>query len=166
MLVTDEKIKDDSRYITAVHDRRTVKESFESNMEMMYLMVYLLMGFSALLVVIVLYNSGNLSFNERVREFATLKVLGYRSERIRRLLTLQNCWLSLIGILIGAPFGRVLLQYMLDSNGDSYDYIAVIGTKSYIIAGAFVLLVSVLVSFMFSKRIKRLDMAGALKGAE
>ncbi|MEI3530724.1 MAG: ABC transporter permease [Bacteroidaceae bacterium] len=97
-------------------------------MEMMYLMVYLLMGFSALLVVIVLYNSGNLSFNERVREFATLKVLGYRSERIRRL-TLQNCWLSLIGILIGAPFGRVLLQYMLDSNRNSYDYIAVIRTR-------------------------------------
>ena len=67
---------------------------------------------------------------------------------------------------MGAPFGRVLLQYMLDSNGDSYDYIAVIGMKSYIIAGAFVLLVSVLVSFMFSKRIKRLDMAGTLKGAE
>ena len=166
MLVSDNAISKDNDVFTAVHDRSDVLEAFEQSMQIMNTLVYLLLAFSALLVIIVLYNSGNLSFNERIREFATLKVLGYRSERIRRLLSLQNVWLTVIGMIIGAPFGKILLQYMMDSNGDSYDYVAAISAKYYIIAAAFVLVVSLAVSFMFSKRIKRLDMVGALKGAE
>lgn len=166
MLVSDNAVSKDDSVFTAVHDRSDVLKAFEQSMQIMYTLVYLLLAFSALLVIIVLYNSGNLSFNERVREFATLKVLGYRSERIRRLLSLQNVWLTAVGVIIGAPFGKVLLQYMMDSNGDSYDYVAVISAKYYIIAAAFVLVVSLAVSFMFSRRIKHLDMVGALKGAE
>lgn len=135
-------------------------------MELMYVMVYIMVMFSALLVVIVLYNSGNLSFNERVKEFATLKVMGFQSKRIRRLISMQNLCLSVIGVLVGAQFGRMVLQSMFDSNGDSFDYQAVISLPYYILAGAFVLIVSCLVSFMFSKRIKKLDMVEVLKGME
>ena len=123
-------------------------------------------AFAILLTVVVLYNSGNLSFNERIQEFATLKVLGFKTSQIRYLLTLQNLWLSVIGILLGAPFAKVILQYMFDSNGDSYDYEAVIASGDYFLGAIVVLLVSVLVSFLFSKKIKKLDMVEILKGME
>lgn len=167
MLVTDDKVTENaSENITVVHDRDEILSSYQDTMEMMYLMVYVLVLFSVLLVVIVLYNSGNLSFHERVKEFATLKVMGFQSKRIRRLLSIQNLWLSVLGVVIGGPFGRMILQGMFDSNGDSFDYEAVIGVPYYILAGVFVLLVSCLVSFLFSKRIKRLDMVEVLKGME
>ena len=122
--------------------------------------------FSALLIIVVLYNSGNLSFNERVKEFATLKVLGFKSGAIRRLLSTQNLWLSILGVICGLPLGRIPLQAMMDSNGDAIDWPCCIKPLSYVIAAAFVMLISVLVGFMFSRRIKRIDMVEVLKGME
>ena len=92
--------------------------------------------------------------------------MGLSTKRIRRLLALQNLWLSLIGIILGAPLGTVVLQYMFDSNGDSMDYPVGAGLLVYLASAAFVLLISVLVSFMFNRRIKHLDMVEILKGIE
>ena len=54
----------------------------------------------------------------------------------------------------------------MDSNGDSIDWPCKIYWYTYLLAAAFVMGVSVLVGFMFSKRIKRIDMVGVLKGME
>lgn len=55
---------------------------------------------------------------------------------------------------------------MVNSNGENFDYHLVLPAHDYIIAGILVLVISVLVSFMFSKRIKKLDMIEVLKGVE
>jgi putative ABC transport system permease protein len=152
--------------VLAVHDDADIRESFDVMMSMIYAMLAVFVIFAAVLPIVVLYNCGNLSFNERVQEFATLKVMGLSTKRIRRLLALQNLWLSLIGIILGAPLGTVVLQYMFDSNGDSMDYPVGAGLLVYLASAAFVLLISVLVSFMFNRRIKHLDMVEILKGIE
>lgn len=152
--------------VTAVHNSAALQSAYLKSMQIMYLMVGIIIAFSTILIVVVLYNSGNLSYNERIKEFAVLKVMGFQTSQIRSLLSLQNLWLSLIGILIGMPFGRRLLQYMFDSNGDSYDYHAVISRAALLLSGLLVLIISVLVSFLFSKRIKKLPMVDVLKGME
>ena len=156
----------DNDGISAVHSMKDLIEAFDKMMEIMNLLVYFMVVFSVLLIVIVLYNSGNLSFNEREKEFATLKVLGFKSSTIRKLLSTQNLWLSLIGVICGLPLGRVPLQAMMDSNGDAIDWPCYISPSTYIIAAIFVMTVSVLVSFLFSRRIKRIDMVEVLKGME
>ena len=169
MLYTNEDIsglENSSDTIVAIHNKEEMKDAFLESMSIMYVLVAVFVAFAILLTVVVLYNSGNLSFNERIREFATLKVLGFKTSQIRYLLTLQNLWLSVIGILLGTPFAKVILQYMFDSNGDSYDYEAVIASGDYFLGAIVVLLVSVLVSFLFSKKIKKLDMVEILKGME
>ena len=135
-------------------------------LEMIYVMIGIFVAFAAILPIVVLYNSGNLSFNERVKEFATLKVLGFTTKRIRDMLSEQNMWLSVIGVIVGAPFGTRILQYMFDSNGDSMDFPVGADLLSYIASGAFILVISVLVAFMFNKRIKKLDMVEILKGMD
>ena len=55
---------------------------------------------------------------------------------------------------------------MMDSNGDQIDWPCCISPVTYVIAAAFVMLVSVIVGFMFQKRIKRIDMVEVLKGME
>ncbi|WP_297959857.1 ABC transporter permease [uncultured Ruminococcus sp.] len=152
--------------VSAVHSMKDLIAAFDKMMEIMNLLVYFMVVFSVLLIVIVLYNSGNLSFNEREKEFATLKVLGFKSGAIRRLLSTQNLWLSIIGVICGLPLGRVPLQAMMDSNGDAVDWPCYIAPTTYIISAVFVMTVSVLVSFMFSRRIKRIDMVEVLKGME
>ncbi|MBR0530370.1 MAG: ABC transporter permease [Ruminococcus sp.] len=152
--------------VSAVHNMEDLKAAFDKNMEIMDLLVWFMVFFSALLIVIVLYNSGNLSFNEREKEFATLNVLGFKSSAIRRLISTQNLWLSIIGVLLGLPLGQIPLQAMMDSNGDGVDWPCYIAPTTYLLAGIFVMAVSILVGFMFSKRIKRIDMAEVLKGME
>ncbi len=152
--------------VSAVHSMDDLKAAFDKTMEVMDLLVYFMVFFSALLIIIVLYNSGNLSFNEREKEFATLKVMGFGSPRVRRLISVQNLWLSLIGAACGVPFGKRILQAMMDSNGDAIDWPCSIKPLTYLLSGAFVMGISVLVGFMFSKRIKKIDMVGVLKGME
>ena len=167
--MTDDKAakdKTDLDYVTGVNSKREMQAAYESSMEIMNMMVGMMAVFSILMIVVVLYNSGVLSFRERIKEFATLKVLGLRSSKIRRILSMQNLWLSIIGIIIGAPLGNVSLNAMINTNGENFDYNLMLAPVDYVIAEIFAMIISMLVSFMFSKRIRKLDMVEILKGVE
>lgn len=169
LLMTDNKHAESKKtlsYVSGVNSQTEMKEAYEKGMEVMSIMIFAMILFSAVLVVTVLYNSGSLSFNERIKEFATLKVLGMQSAKIRGMLSRQNFWLSIIGILLGAPLGNLTLNAMINSNGENYDYMLKVPAMDYILSGIFVLIISVLVSFLFAKRIKKLDMIEVLKGVE
>lgn len=158
--------KADLSYVTGVNSKSEMQAAYENSMSVINMMVVMMAVFSILMIVVVLYNSGVLSFNERVKEFATLKVLGLQSSKIRKILSIQNLWLSIIGILIGAPLGNVSLNAMINTNGENFDYNLSLAPVDYIIAGILVMIISMLVSFMFSKRIRNLNMVETLKGVE
>ena len=152
--------------IAAIYSVAQLRAAFEETMQIIWVLIVVMVIFAVILIVAVLYNSGSLSFHERIRELATLKVLGLSDGKIRSLLTIENIWLSLIGIVLGAPLARPLLEAMMNSNGENYDMLAVMKPSDYILGAAAVLAISVLVSFLFSGRIRKLDMVGTLKGAE
>lgn len=81
-------------------------------------------------------------------------------------MTIQNIGVTIIGVVIGAPFGPVLLQWMMDSNGGEFDYQIFIKPIDFILSALFVFIVSIFVSFLFSKRIKNLDMVECMKANE
>lgn len=168
MLMSDKTKKNirSNACVASVSTKKQMKKAFEDSMEVVNALVYMMVIFSAICVVVVLYNSGSLSFNERVKELATLKVLGFQSSAIRKMMSQQNIWLSILGILLGAPFGRASFNAMMNSNGENFDYNLSVRPIAYVEAGIFVLVVSVLVSFLFSKRIRKLDMVEVLKGVE
>ena len=78
----------------------------------------------------------------------------------------EKILLSIIGIILGAPLATPLLEAMMNSNGENFDMTAVLRLSDYLLGSACVLVLSVLVSFLFSGRIRKLDMVGTLKGAE
>ena len=154
------------KYVTSVNSREDMIAAYEKSMEVVNILVFVMVIFSTIMIVVVLYNSGSLSFNERIKELATLKVMGLQSTQIRHLLTVQNIWLSVIGIIIGTPLGNISLNAMMNSNGENFDYSLSVPVADYIISAVIVLIVSMLVSFMFSSRIKKLDLVETLKGVE
>lgn len=154
------------KYVTSVNSREDMIAAYEKSMEVVNILVFVMVIFSTIMIVVVLYNSGSLSFNERIKELATLKVMGLQSTQIRHLLTVQNIWLSVIGIIIGTPLGNISLNAMMNSNGENFDYSLSVPVVDYIISAVIVLIVSMLVSFMFSSRIKKLDLVETLKGVE
>ena len=152
--------------VSAVYEKEELRRIFLEDYEVLNLMVYIMLIISLVLIIAVLYNAGNMSFHERLKEFATLKVMGLPDKKIRRVLNLENFWLSIIGIFLGAPFAEPLLTAMMNSNGDNFDYYLHINFTYYLVSGAFVLVVTLVVGNLFNKKIRRLDMVETLKGAE
>ena len=152
--------------IKSVQSKQMIMDSFEVFLSMMDMMVYLLVGGALLLGIIVLYNLGTMSYTERYREMATLKVVGFRDKRIGKLLAEQNLVLSVIGIIIGVPLGALTLSYLLKVLASEYEMKMAISVVSYLITAALTIGMSLLVSLLVARKNKKIDMVEALKGQE
>lgn len=152
--------------IKSVQSKQMIMDSFEVFLSLMDTMIYLLVGGAMLLGVIVLYNLGTMSYTERYREMATLKVVGFRDKKIGSLLSGQNLALSVIGILIGIPLGALTLSYLLKTLASEYEMKMSIGFPSYVFTVLLTVGMSFLVSLMVARKNRKIDMVEALKGQE
>jgi putative ABC transport system permease protein len=135
-------------------------------MELMNLMVGILVIAAIALGIVVLYNLGVMSYVERHRELATLKVLGFRDKHIGKLLISQNIWLTVIGVLLGIPAGVGVLHVLITALVSEYELSLTLGILTYVISIALTFGVSLLVGLMVSRKNKKIDMVEALKGTE
>ena len=107
-----------------------------------------------------------MSYTERYREMATLKVLGFRDKRIGLLLIQQNLALTVIGIIIGLPAGYYLLRELIVLLASEYELSLVISPLSYFITVVITVGMSLLVGLLISRKNKKIDMVEALKAAD
>ena len=125
-----------------------------------------MVGGAILLGAVVLYNFGIMSYTERYREMATLKVVGFKDKKIGRLLIDQNMWLSLTGVVIGIPLGILTVDYLLKALAGEYEMSLTVSAVAYIISVMLTFGMSLPVSLMVARKNKKIDMVEALKGAE
>ncbi|WP_407381997.1 ABC transporter permease [Methanobrevibacter sp.] len=165
-IVTSEHVDKNYSDIKAVNSMDDMTSSWDEMTESMMLLVYILIFFACLLAIVVLYNLGLLSFTEIEREIATLKVLGFKTSALRRLLLTQNLWFTAIGFILGLPVGYYILDIMWQSSGDSFYILPSISLSNFILTAVITFALSILVNLMFSRKIKKLDMVESLKGVE
>ncbi len=113
-----------------------------------------------------LYNLGVLSFVEKMRETATLKVLGFRTGQIKKILRLQTLMITTIGVIVGLPLGNLFLRGLVSNMPESMDMLPIILFQSYVYAALGTFAVAILVNLMLSGKVKKIDMVDALKGPE
>ena len=155
-----------SELISGKQDKRQLMDSFGGFVQIMDGMVIILIIAAVILGIVVLYNLGVMSYVERSRELATLKVLGFRSKKIGQLLILQNLWLTVIGVLLGLPAGLGTLQWMLSALASEYEMKLMLGPLTYLVSILLTFGVSLLVGWMVARKNKKIDMVEALKNAE
>ena len=165
-IVTSEHVDKNYSDIKAVNSMNDMTTSWDEMTESMMLLVYILIFFACLLAVVVLYNLGLLSFTEIEREIATLKVLGFKTGSLRRLLLTQNLWFTAIGFVLGLPLGYYILDIMWQSSGDSFYILPSISLSNFLLTAVITFALSILVNLLFSRKIKKLDMVESLKGVE
>ena len=165
-IVTSEHVDKNYSDIKAVNSMNDMTTSWDEMTESMMLLVYILIFFACLLAVVVLYNLGLLSFTEIEREIATLKVLGFKTGSLRRLLLTQNLWFTAIGFVLGLPLGYYILDIMWQSSGDSFYILPSISLSNFLLTAVITFVLSILVNLLFSRKIKKLDMVESLKGVE
>ena len=152
--------------ITSIQSKQDIIDSFDAFMEIFYFFIIVLIVASVLLCLIVLYNLGIMSYMERYREMATLKVLGFRNKAIGRLLISQNLWISVAGTLLGIPAGIWALNYLMNLLAGEYEMETMVGPLSVLSATALNLGVAVIVGWMISRKNRSINMVEALKGTD
>lgn len=152
--------------VESVQHKKELIESFNDMLESINMIIVILVIAAVILGSVVLYNLGALSFAERIRELATLKVLGFFPKQIRSLLLMHNVWLTLMGIAFGIPAGYGLIVFMLSTMQDSMDMMPSISAFSLLVSliGTFAL--SMIVNVLLSKKVSGIDMVSSLKSVE
>ena len=130
--------------------------------------IFLLMSVAALgLAFVVLYNMGILNFTERMREYATLKVLGYHQKEIRHLMSAENNLLTLIGIVLSLWPGWWLTGAVMSScESDSMVFASTVEIQSFVIACVVTYVFSWMITHLLTRKVKNIDMVEALKSVD
>lgn len=168
-LYTDENLSETKSLdgVDIIQSKANLQEGMESMLDTMKTMITILIVVSAILGFVIIYNLGILSFTEKQYQFATLKVLGFKNQQIKKIFIKQNLWLSIIGIVLGLPLGFIMVDYIFKSAlGENYDFSASIKPLSYLLAAGGSLIVAIFVNKVLSRKVKTIDMVTSLKGNE
>ena len=143
------------------------RESFASTMGRMNYVIVLVIVSAAALAFIVLFNLNNINITERIREIATLKVMGFNKSETGAYVTRENVLLVLMGFLVGIPLGFLLHRFVMAQIAmDMVTYQIRITPLSYVYSLAFVLAFSTVVNLIMRAKIEKINMAESLKSAE
>jgi len=136
-------------------------------MDALDLVVIVVVVCAGLLAVIVLYNLTNININERIREIATIKVLGFNAVETGAYVFKENLTLTLVGSLIGLVLGYFLLLFVMTQvKIDMVWFKAMVMPMSYVWAFVLTILSALVVDFIFYFRLQKINMAEALKSVE
>lgn len=138
-----------------------------SMMDAMNLIVITVVACAGMLALIVLYNLTNININERVREIATLKVLGFRAGETAAYVFKENLSLSVVGALLGLVGGKFLLNFVMSQiKLDMVWFQSRVSWISCVLSFVLTIVAACLVDLIFYFRLEKINMAEALKSVE
>jgi putative ABC transport system permease protein len=127
----------------------------------------IMLVFSILLAVTVLFNVSLLNFNERIRDIATMKVLGFSSFRVNQSFFLEILIIVILGTTGGVFLGYPLLYLVMSINKvETLNFIYYIEPISYVISVGVIIFVTTIISLIFIFWIQRIKMIESLKSVE
>lgn len=136
-------------------------------MEAMDLVVLVIVFCAGLLAVTVLYNLTNININERIREIATIKVLGFNAAETSSYVFKENMALTLAGAVLGLGLGKLLLRFVISQiRIDAVWFKCMVLPASYGYAFALTVISALVVNFVFYFKLQKINMAEALKSVE
>ena len=131
-----------------------------------YIVVVIIIA-SGMLAFIVLYNLTNININERKKELATLKVLGFHNEEVSGYIFREIGILTLIGILVGLYLGKLLHIFIILTVEDpDFMFGRNIEWKSYLISAVVTIGFSLLVNLVMTKKLRAIKMVESMKALD
>ncbi|MBR6977808.1 MAG: FtsX-like permease family protein, partial [Lachnospiraceae bacterium] len=141
--------------------------SFSTLLKALDLVVMVLILSASALAFIVLYNLSNINITERVREIATLEVLGSTDREVSQYIFRETILLTVLGIIFGLVLGRFLAFYVIETAEiDLVMFGRDIKWQSYAYATALTMVFSLLNSLIMRRPIRKISMVESLKSVE
>lgn len=153
--------------VSSVSAMSTLTEMINNMLKSLNFVVIVLIVTAGMLAFVVLYNLSNINISERIRELATIKVLGFYDKEVYNYISRETVILTIIGILLGLVGGYFLNYFIITTcEINMLRFVKVIHPISYIysicITVGFTLIVNVVTYFA----LKKIDMIESLKSVE
>ncbi len=144
-----------------------IKEQVDGMLKALDTVVVTVVICAGALAVIVLYNLTNINITERIREIATLKVLGFHGVESAAYVFKENLLLSGMGTLVGLVGGKLLLDFVISEvKIDMVWFQSSFTVLSCVLSVVLTMLAACLVDFLLYFKLEKINMAEALKSVE
>ena len=144
-----------------------LKEQVTTIVNSLNRVMYVLIGTSILLAIVILYNLTNINVAERIRELSTIKVLGFYDKEVTLYIYRETICLSFLGILVGFGLGLGLHAYMIGIiPPDAVLFNPAVNWPIYLAPAALVVTILLVLGFVVNHWLKGVDMLEALKSVE
>lgn len=131
-----------------------------------YVVLVLILG-SGMLTFVVMLNLTNINIGERMRELATLRVLGFYDKEMYAYIFRENNALSVIGAFVGLLFGKIMHLFVIRTcEVDMVMFVRSAKPLSYVYAFALTIVFSLIVNLLMRPKVRAIDMVESLKSAE
>lgn len=141
--------------------------SFSEMLSMIDMVIVVLIVSAGALAFVVLYNLTNVNITERIREIATLKVLGFYDREVSTYTFRENIILSVMGSAAGLLLGIVLLQFVVQTAEiDEVMFGRNIHPTTFIYSFVITVIFSLFVNLIMTRVLKKISMVESLKSVE
>lgn len=142
-------------------------ENFRKLIKNLNAIVYVIIASSGALAFVVLYNLANININERMRELATIKVLGFHDGEVGAYVYRENTVSAVLGMLLGLFLGIFLTKFVVrTAEVDVVMFCPDIPVYCFVFAALLTALFTVLVNALLYFKLKSIDMASSMKAIE
>lgn len=157
----------ENKDISVVSANVDMLERVDSMMESLNIIVYLVIGCAMALAAVVVYNLTHINISERVREIATVKVLGFYKEETRAYVFRENIILAVMGAALGLLLGKLLhLFIMSEIVVDLITFDVRITVLSYSLAFVLTIIFTFIINLLMGKKLDNISMTESLKAVE
>ena len=144
-----------------------IESALDDTMASLDIITVVLIVSAALLAFVVLYNLTNVNISERIREIATIKVLGFYDNEVSAYVYRENVILSIVGSSVGLLLGKILHSYIMNViEMDDIIFPKAINGMSYLYSFVITILFGVIVNLVMNKKLKKIPMVESLKSVE
>lgn len=153
--------------VSSVDVNKDMRDSFNDMMSSLDYVIILIIFMAAALAFIVLYNLTNINITERIREIATIKVLGFYPKEISAYVFRENFILTAFGACFGLLLGKWLLTFVVKCiDVDMIAFESRISAISYIEAVLITFGFAIFVNLIMYNKLKKINMVESLKSVE
>lgn len=157
----------DAKSAAGVEFNSQAKKSYDNLLSSLNYIVIVLIAAAGILAVVVLYNLTNININERIKELATLRVLGYHHTEVATYILREITILTGLGIFSGLGLGVLLLRFIIFS-AESVDLMfgRTIAPLSFFLSAFATLAFSVIVDLLMAKKLRKIQMTESMKAID
>ncbi len=153
--------------VNGVSFNDNIRENFDNMITSLNYVIIVIIVSAGALAFTVLYNLTNVNISERIREIATIKVLGFYDKEVSAYIYRENVILTILGILFGSILGVLLHRFiMLTVEIDNMMFGRNINLLSYVISALITIAFSVLVNIVLFYKLKKVKMVESLKSVD